>query len=92
MNLVELRGIERREYEAKDGSGKKSFVGLHVCWQDWDGKDDKEMTGEKCESFSCPREVDVSTLKIGELYEVQYAVFKRKDGMGARVCGLTPVG
>lgn len=88
MNVVELRGIERRSYVGKDG-GQKEFCGLHVCWQDWDGKEDTFL-GEKCENFSCPREANPDTLRIGELYEVQFSVFQTKNGLGARVSNLVP--
>ena len=88
MNLVELRGIEKRSYE-KDGQ-QRQFVGLHVSWQDWDGKEDS-FIGERCENFSCPRGVDANSLQVGELYEVKYEIYQTKTGKGARVCDLVPV-
>ena len=85
--VAKLMGIERRSYPGTDGK-QREYCGLHLCHVEDSVRDVK---GCKCESVSCPREVDSYELKLGQLYELEYEIYQRKDGKGARLVALEPV-
>lgn len=85
MDVVRLMGKAVREYTDKSTGELKRFCGLHVVYEQ---SDDNEVQGKKCENFSCPREVSDESLIIGKCYELQFAHYKTKNGMGARISGL----
>lgn len=85
--VAKLVGIERREYVGSDGK-KREFCGLHLCHVEGTVRDVK---GCKCESVSCPREVDSYELKLEQLYELEYEIYQTKNGKGARLVALEPV-
>lgn len=85
--VAKLMGIEQRKYTGRDGE-EKEFCGLHLCHI----ADSVEgVKGCKCESVSCPRDLDPSGLEIGGTYELVYTIFETKNGKGARLSGLEPV-
>lgn len=89
MDVVRLMGIEKREYADKMTGELKVFCGLHVVYEQ--GETEDGFSGKKCESFSCPRELDHSILKLNQCYALDYSHFKTKNGMGARISGMRPV-
>lgn len=85
-NVARLVGMELRQYE-KDGE-KKQFGGLHLEYLPDSVQD---VMGSKVEETSCPRKVNPDSLEIGQLYELEYEIYKMRGQTMARLAGLTPV-
>ena len=85
-NEARLVGMELRQYE-KDGE-KKQFCGLHLEYLPDSVQD---VMGSKVEETSCPRKVDPNGLEIGQLYELEYEIYKMRGQTMARLSGLMPV-
>lgn len=85
--LAKLVGIEQRSYTGTDGRPRE-FCGLHLMHLEGTCR---EVKGCKCESVSCPRDVDPKSLVIGATYELQYEIYQTKNGKGARLCDLLEV-
>ena len=49
------------------------------------------MMGSKVEETSCPRKVNPDSLEIGQLYELEYEIYKMRGQTMARLAGLNPV-
>ena len=78
-NVARLVGMELRQYE-KDGE-KKQYLPDSV----------QDVMGSKVEETSCPRKVNPDSLEIGQLYELEYEIYKMRGQTMARLAGLNPV-
>ena len=86
MPVARLLGVEVREYE-KDGK-QKVFANLHLSHVEGTVKGVK---GCKCENCPCPRDVEVKSLVLGQLYELVYEIYEMKGQTMARLQDLIPV-
>lgn len=85
--VARLVGMEEREYEGKDGQ-RHQYCGLHLVHVE-DSVED--VLGSKVEVVSCPRNLDSRSLKLGQVYQLDYQIYNTKNGKAARLSGLIPV-
>lgn len=84
--VARLVGMEEREYE-KDGQ-KRAYCGLHLVHVE-DSHED--VLGSKVEVVSCPHSINSRSLKIGQLYQLDYSIYTTRNGKAARLSALIPV-
>lgn len=86
--VVQLVGIEARDYKDRQTGEARRFCALHAVHVP---DTQRGVQGSKVEVIRKPRDVDERQLKIGNLYELQYSMFERGNDRIAYVSGLIPV-